>query len=383
MRLPPAFRAVAVLSVLAAAACAGSKEPIVIGVAGPLKVTNGRSVQQAAEMAIAEINDAGGVGGRMLKLELRDDEASESRGIDVARDLRANEAVVAVIGHVNSAVSVKAAPIYNMAANDSVAGDPLVEISPASSAPALTGAGPWTFRVTPTDLEFSPALAQWAHGRLGSRRAAVLYANDEYGQGVTSTFEAAFRREGGQIVTADPYLPGLLQNPAALDAYIVRAMRRGADALVIGGQADAAVSIIQAARRLGYQGPILGSDGVTGVKDAKGVGEGVFVSSAFLADRDSDRARKFVAGYRARFHRAPDHRAAQAYDIVFMLRDALREGGTDREAIREYLERVGRPGGIAAFDGVSGRIQFDENGDVVKKPVTIGVVRGGELVTAR
>lgn len=379
------FRALAALSALLLAACAGNDEPIMLGVAGPMQASNGLSLKQAAEMAVDEINTAGGIGGRKLRLDVRDDEKNESKGIVVARDLRANPAVVAVIGHVNSSVSVKAAPIYNMPAgeNDSVPGDPVVAISPASSAPALTGAGPWTFRVTPTDLEFSPALAAWAHGKLGSRKAAVLYANDEYGQGVTSTFEAAFRKEGGQIVSTDPYLPETLENPASLDPYLVRAIRRGADALVIGGQADAGVLIIQAARRLGYQGPILGSDGLTGVKDARGVGEGVFVSSAFLPDRDSEKARTFVANFRKRYNSAPDHRAAQTYDIVYMLAAAIREGGADREAIRAYLEYLGRDGGAAAYEGVSGIIRFNEHGDVVKKPVVIGVVRGGELVTAR
>lgn len=374
------MRLAASLAVLLLAACGRSEETIVLGVAGPMKETNGQSVRNAAEMAVAEINRKGGIGGRMLELRIEDDEKSEKRGIEVARELRMDEDVVAVIGHVNSAVSVKAATIYNAVKSDSMAGDPVVEISPASSAPALTGAGPWTFRVTPTDLEFSPALARHARTVLGSSRAAVLYANDEYGQGVTSTFESAFRGQGGQIVSADPYLPAVIKNPQSLDAYLVRAMRRGADALVIGGQADAGVSIIQAARRLGFRGPIMGSDGLTGVKDAGGVGEGVFVSSAFLADSQEPRARAFVAEYRRRFNKSPDHRAAQTYDIVYLLRRAIEKAGTDRAAIRAHLETV-REGN--AHEGVSGNIQFDQNGDVVRKPVLIGVVRGGELVTAR
>jgi branched-chain amino acid transport system substrate-binding protein len=367
------------LAVLLLAACDRSKETIVLGVAGPMKETNGISVRNAAQMAMEEINKKGGIDGRMLELRIVDDEKNEKRGIEVARQLRMDEEVVAVIGHVNSAVSVKAATIYN-SESDSVPGEPVVEISPASSAPALTDAGPWTFRVTPTDLEFSPALARHARTVLGRGKAAVLYANDEYGQGVTTTFESAFRAQGGQIVSADPYLPAVIQNPQSLDAYLVRAMRRGADALVIGGQADAGVSIIRAARRLGFTGPILGSDGLTGVKDAGGVGEGVFVSSAFLADSQEPRARTFVAEYRRRFNKSPDHRAAQTYDIVYMLRDAVGKAGTDRAAIRAQLEKVteGNP-----HQGVSGTIQFDPNGDVVRKPVLIGVVRGGELVTAR
>jgi branched-chain amino acid transport system substrate-binding protein len=364
-------------------ACGGGEGEIALGVAGPMQVANGLSVRRAAEMAVDEINQADGVKGRTLRLVVRDDDRSERRGLEIARDFRANDSVVAVIGHVNSAVSIRAAPVYNMpeGENDSIPGEPVLQISPASSAPALSRAGPWTFRVTPTDLEFAPVLANWARTRLGSRRAAVLYANDEYGQGVTESFGAAFRRQGGEIVAADPYLPEVLKAQSGVDPYLARAIRRGADALVIGGQSTEGVPIITAARRLGFRGPILGSDGMTGVKDAGAVGEGVFVSSAFLADADRPKARRFVEEFRRRYGVAPDHRAAQTYDIVYLLRDAMREVGTGREALRDYVAAVGR--GKPAHDGVSGEIRFNEDGDVVKKPVVIGVVRGGQLVTAR
>jgi branched-chain amino acid transport system substrate-binding protein len=360
-------------------ACGGEKEKIYIGLAGPLSAANGLSMRQAAEMAVAEINDSGGIDGRMLELVMRDDSASQSRGIDVASELKGNPDVVAVIGHVNSAVSLRAATIYN--ATDS-AGSPVLQISPASSAPALTHAGEWTFRVTPTDLEFSPALAEHAR-RLGLTKAAVLYANDDYGQGVMTTFQSSFQKQSGQVVSADPYLPAVVAEGTELDPYLMRAMGRGADALVIGGQAAEGIKIIQAARRLGFRGQILGSDGLTGVKDAGPVAEGVFVSSAFLPDRADTTAQRFVTAYRGRYANAlPDHRGAMTYDIVYLLAAALRQAGTDRQALRDYVARIGSAGGPAPHAGVSGPIAFDENGDVKGKPVMVGVVRRGQLVTA-
>ena len=380
-RLKPfALAALALPLLFAACGRDGGGGEIVIGVAGPITKANGRSMKLAAEMAAAEINAAGRVRGRPIRLEFGDDEGDASKAIEVARALRGNPEVVAVVGHVNSAASLKAAGIYNAAAGSE--GDPVAQISPASSSPQLTQAGEWTFRVCPTDLEFSPVLAQWAAQRLGSRRAAVLYANDDYGQGVRASFEDAFRRGGGQVVSADPYLPAVYDRDDALDPYLVRAIRRGADALVIGGQAAEGTKIIAAARRLGYTGPILGSDGLTGVKDAGPVAEGVFVSSAFLPDRDSEKARKFVAEYQRRYNELPDHRGAMAYDVVYLLRDAIERVGTDRRAIRDYLARVGAEGGNPAFEGVSGTIRFDENGDAKGKEVAVGVVRGGRLVSA-
>jgi branched-chain amino acid transport system substrate-binding protein len=356
-------------------ACGGEKEKIYIGLAGPLSAANGISMKRAAEMAVREINGRGGIDGRDLVLVPLDDSASVDYGITVATQLKANPQVVAVIGHVNSAVSLRAATIYN--SSDSTG--PVVQISPASSAPALSQSGEWTFRVTPTDLEFSPQLAKHAR-QLGLQRAAVLYANDDYGQGVMATFQAAFESQQGQVVSADPFLPAVVARGTELDPYLTRAIGRGADALIIGGQAAEGVKIIQAARRLGFRGPILGADGMTGVKDAGPVAEGVFVASAFLPDRPDTTAQRFVEAYRTEYNALPDHRGAMTYDIVYLLARALEEAGTDRQAVRDYVASIGS--GTPKHLGVSGEIAFDSVGDVVNKPVMVGVVRGGQLVTA-
>lgn len=369
--------AAAALVPLAAACGEDADDPIVIAVAGPIEAANGRSMRLAAELAAAEINAAGGIDGRSISIDYRNDNADPQQAQQVAQALAQTERVVAVIGHLNSAASLKAADAYNGRMEGT---PPVLQISPASSSPQLTTAGEWTFRVTPTDLEFSPVLAR-AASELGRRRAAVLYANDDYGQGVRSTFEAAFREAGGTVVSADPYLPAVVERGDELDAYLTRALARGADALVIGGQAETGVKIIQAARRLGYTGPVLGADGMTGIKDAGVIGEGVFVSSAFLPDADGERARTFVTAYaEANGGMLPDHRGAMTYDAVYLLRDALLAVGTDRRALRDYVAT--RVTEQSPFDGVSGRIVFDENGDVVNKPVALGVVRGGNLVTA-
>jgi branched-chain amino acid transport system substrate-binding protein len=373
--------ACAVLS-LTAAGCRGEEEAVYIGIAGPLEAANGISMRRAAELAAEELNAGGDIRGRRIVLRMENDSASPATALRVAERLRADDDIVAVVGHVNSAASITAAQAYNAPSGGEYAGRPVVQISPASSAPALSGAGEWTFRITPTDLEFSPRLADWAARELGSRRAVVLYANDEYGQGVRNTFVDEYQRLGGTVLSADPYLPRMFESGTELDPYLVRAFGRGADAVVVGGQADAGLKIIRASRRLGYTGPILGADGLTNVKDGGPIAEGVYVSSAFLPDRDAREARAFVDAYRARYGGdLPDHRGAMTYDIVRMLARAIREVGTDRRAIRDYVAQIGR--GRPSFVGASGEVKFDENGDVVGKDVTVGVVRGGELVTAR
>lgn len=382
-------RSAALLALAALTACGAGEagDAIYLGIAGPTSISNGRSMRMAAEMAVEEINLAGGIDGRPLALVVKDDEASPERAIEVATELREDPRIVAVVGHINSAASVAAADVYNHPERG------VVELSPASSSLTLSEAGEWTFRVCPTDLQHAPALAEWTYGRLGLRRAAVLYANDDYGRGLLEAFAQAFEQEGGQVIARDPFLPSLAESPDAFVPYLERALRNQMDALVIAGQAAEGYRILQAARRLGYTGPVLGADGITSLRQAGDLAEGVYITSAFLPDRPTAAAQAFVQAYEERYGEQPDHRGAMTYDAVYLLARALRDTGAARtgiasmddaarvrRAVRDYLASVGNE--TPAFEGVSGTIRFDENGDVTDKNVDVGVVRGGQLVTA-
>lgn len=369
-------RALSATALIFLTACGAGVDdgPVYLGLAGPVSLANGRSMRLAAEMAVDEINMAGGISGRPLQLVIRDDEGQRERAIDIAAELRDDPRVVAVIGHINSPATLAAAEIYNDEENG------VLQISPASSSPRISEAGAWTFRVCPSDLQHGPALAAWTYERLGLGRAAVLYANDEYGRGVLDAFATPFQEAGGTIVARDPFLPTIMESDNALDPYLERAIRAGMDALVVVSQAEPALEILAAARRLGFTGPVLGADGITGLKDAGDIADGVYITSAFLPDRGAPAARKFVSDYIEKFTELPDHRGAMTYDAVYLVARALREVGTDRRALRDYIAGVGTS--APAYDGVSGAIVFDENGDVSGKEVTVGVVRGGRIVTA-
>jgi len=359
------------VTALLLAACEGD-DPIHIGLAGPVSRPAGRSMNLAAQMAVEEINAAGGVRGRPLALTIADDEENPERAIEGAMKLSDDRTVVAVVGHLNSAATLAAAEVYNEAG--------LVAVSPASSSPRITEAGDWTFRVCPSDLQHGPALARWIRSELNKRRVTVLYANEEYGRGVLGAFASAFEQEGGTILSRDPYLTEIIETETVIDPYIERAMRGNMEALVIAGMADGAIKVIRAARRLGFTGPIVGADGLSGVEAAGAVAEGVYFSAAFLADRGTTAAREFVRNYEQRFNERPDAWGAMTYDAIRLLARAIDEVGTDRAAIRDYLAGVGTK--YPAFEGVTGTIAFDENGDVVDRDVAIGVVRRGRVVSA-
>jgi branched-chain amino acid transport system substrate-binding protein len=243
----------------------------------------------------------------------------------------------------------------------------------------VTGAGPWTFRVSPTDLAYGPAIARWLAGR-GVKRAAVLYVNDEYGRSLAESFASTFAAGGGTVVARDPYLPETLEDEEALRTYLARAMRRGIDALVIGGTAEDARRIVPAARRAGHRGAIIGADGLLGLEEFGAGMDGTYVGAAFFADSRSEAAGRFVQRYRERWNELPNADGALGYDAARVVLRALAEGGTGRRQVRDYVAGIGTV--TPPYEGATGSIRFDPNGDAADKAVAVGVVRNGRVSAA-
>lgn len=364
-----------VASGLVLASCFRPGGPIVIGLAGPFSQPQGEAMRRAAELAVAQINAQGGArggrGGRPLQLEVVDDSGSEDTAVRVAGRLYTDPAVVAVVGHLGSPATRAAARIYGVGPH------PVALISPSASSPDLGGINPYFFRVCPSDLRQGPPLARFAWQRLGARRAGIIYTNDGSGRGVRRAFADEFARLGGTIVEADPFVA----TTRSLEPYLSR-MRRtgGVDVLVVAAERTGAERVLREMRALGVRWPVIGSDALTGIEAAGALAEGVHLSTAYLPDRKDERSATFVADYaRASEGLRPDYRGAGTYDIVFLLARAIADAGPKRRAMREYLARLGR--GTPPFEGVTGAIAFDDNGEVSGRQIGIGVVRDGRLVT--
>ena len=361
------------ICLLLLAACSRQKEPIVIGVVGPFSQARGESMRLAAELAKVEINAAGGIDGRMIELVIQDDSASGDVAIRIAQSLYDDARIVAVIGHLTSVTTLAAAPIYN-------GGDtPLLEISPSASSPLVTHAGPWTFRVCPAEQTHGARLAQWAWSDMGMRQIAILYENTDYGRGVRGAFTDNFLRLGGVVVTQDPYLVGQPE----VNPYLTRLMALpNVDALMLAGSRSEGETILARMNALGLRIPLLAGDGMVGLERSVDLQSSLNISMMYLPDQAGEKNRAFVDAYRAaNSDRLPDHRGASTYDIMHLLARAFADGAVTRNKLQAYLAEVGttRP----AYEGVTGTIAFDLNGDVPGKPVVVGTARGGSLVSAQ
>lgn len=358
-------------AILVLAGCTAERGPIVIGLTGPFSQPRGVSMRQAAELAAKDINARGGVNGRPLMLRVLDDSGgNEDVALRVAERLASDPQVVAVIGHLTSGATKAAVSVYGGAR-------PVLTISPSASSPELTGISPWFFRVCPSDLSFGPRLAQVARQELGAVRAGVIFINNDYGRGVRHTFTEEFRRLGGTVVEEDPSLA----TTPTLEPYLVRMQRAGVDVLMLAVERGGAEQALREMNALGFRRPVFGGDALTSIEALGPLAEGVHVSLPYLPDRPGELNATFVSAYARAYDGArPDHRGAGAWDIVHLLAQGIAAVGTDRRALRDWVAGINgrtRP----AYEGVTGRIAFDSAGDVPAKPVVIGVVRSGRMVS--
>jgi branched-chain amino acid transport system substrate-binding protein len=369
--LPRASRSALLLSATLLVSCSrgpgGSGETVVFGLAGPMEQSYGESTRLGAELAVKEVNAAGGVGGRRLELSVQDDQASSERAPAVAKELAGDPRVVAVVGHVNSGTTRAAGGVY--------AEHGLPALATTATSPLISQLGDWVFRIASSDSANAVFLAKRA--REITPRTAILYANDDYGRGLAASFRTAYLADGGTVVEEDPFV----DETQDFTPYLQRLQRKDVGLVFIAGLDASSARIISQARSLGLASRFIGGDGLEPLVGMGPTYEGTMVGTLYHPQA-SDEARKFAETYRKAYGRDPDGFAATAYDAVKLLARAAEKGGAGRAAIQKYLSVVGRDG-KDTFEGATGPIRFDENGDPTDKDFTVGVIRNGKIELLR
>ncbi|HEX2207938.1 MAG TPA: branched-chain amino acid ABC transporter substrate-binding protein [Longimicrobium sp.] len=374
-RARAAVLALGAAALAVAAACAsfggGEGDELVLGLAVPLTDGEGNPdvygvrSRMGAELAVEELNAANAFGGRKLVLRIVDDKGNPTAAIAAADSLVNDDRVLAVVGHVYSGATIAAAQQYS---------GRLPAVATSATSPEISRLGEWIFRVASSDSANAVALARAANGM--GRRIAVLYSNDDYGQGLARNFASALRAAGGTVAAMDPFL----DDTEDFTPYLRRMQSRGVDLVFVAGLQDPAARAIAQAQGVGLGARFLGGDGIEGLASMGARYDGTAVGVLFHGQM-SDSARAFVQRYRARYREDPDSQSALAYDAVRLLARALQQGHHDPAAIRRWLAGVGAErGGSPPFEGVAGRVAFDQNGDPVNKRFTLGVIRGGGIV---
>ncbi|MDD5349543.1 MAG: ABC transporter substrate-binding protein [Chthoniobacteraceae bacterium] len=358
----PAFAAL-----FAVATAAVAQEEIKIGVYASLtggQASYGISQNNAIVMGAEEINKAGGVLGKPIKLVVEDDRSTPGESATIVRKLISSDKVCAILGEFASSRSLEGGPICQESK--------IPMISPGSTNPKVTEIGDYIFRTCFMDSFQGTVMARFALAK-GYKKAAVLTdEKQDYSKGLAFYFKDYFTKNGGQIVKEQSYSSGDKDFRAQLTSI------KGAkpDVIFLPGYYNEVALIGGQARRFGVKVPFLGGDGWEGdslLKVAGNTLDGCYFSSHFSADNQDPAVQDFIKNYQAKYNTVPDCQAALGYDTVRLLAQAItKAGSTDAAAIRDAIA------GVKDFQGVTGKISLDANRNA-SKPAVIQMIGEGHF----
>ena len=367
---PLALLAIASLS-FALTGCGGgeplNENEIRIGEYGSItgeQATFGKTTHEGVLLAVKEINAAGGVNGKTIKLFFEDNASDSQQTRNVVTSLITDKKVVALLGEVASGRSLIGGPIAQKY------GIPM--ISPSSTNPEVTKVGDKIFRVCFIDPDQGYAVAKFASENLKATKAAILFDQKEpYSTGLRDNFRDAFKKMGGTITTEQAYSGG----DADVSAVLVTIRDTKPDVIFVPGYYSDVPNIAIQARKLGLNQPLLGADGwetdnLPG--KAEGKLEGCYYSNHYAPADKRPESVKFVDAFMKEYKREPSALAALGYDSAMLLFDAMKRakslGGKDlAQALVETKD----------FKGATGTINFNANRDPVK-PMVIIKIEGGK-----
>ncbi|HEY7114119.1 MAG TPA: ABC transporter substrate-binding protein [Thermoanaerobaculia bacterium] len=355
-------------ALVTSAACGkrGSGDEIPVGEYGSLTGTTatfGQSTDNAVKMAFEEINAAGGVLGKKLKLYVEDDQSKPEEAATAATKLVNQNHVVALIGEVASSRSLAAAPIAQAAQ--------VPMVSPSSTNPRVTQVGDYIFRVCLIDPFQGAVMAKFAHDSLKLKRVAILVdVRNDYSVGLQTFFRQRFKQLGGEIVAEQSYSEG----DSDFHAQLTQIKAANPEGIYVPGYYTEVGTIARQARELGITAPLMGGDGWDSPKLWEIGGEamnGCYFSNHYSTDDPSPVVQKFVTEYKKRYGKLPDALAALGYDAAKILADAMtRAGSTDGTKVRDALAQT------KDFVGVTGTITINKERNAVKPAVILKVDNG-------
>ncbi|MDX1968617.1 MAG: ABC transporter substrate-binding protein [Planctomycetaceae bacterium] len=329
------------------------------------EATFGISTDNGIQMAVEEINAAGGIHGKQVKLITYDDKGDASEAGAAVTRLVSKDRVVAVLGEVASGLSLAGAPICQEN------GVPMV--TPSSTNPKVTKIGDMIFRVCFIDPFQGSVAAKFAreHAGLKAQKAAILYDQSApYSVGLQDEFEKAFITLGGEVVSSQQYQAGDQDFSAQLTA--IRAA--GPDIIFVPGYYTDVGNIALQAKKLGVTSPMLGGDGWDSSKLGEIAGDainGSFYSNHYSHQDPSARVQDFIKKYAAKHQQTPDGLAALGYDAARILFEAMQ-----RAKSLSGADLAAELAKTKDFDGVTGRISIDAERNAVKPAVILEMKDG-------
>ena len=344
----------------------GTEEEVVIGGIGPLTGSNasyGISVQQGGQLAVDEINAAGGINGMQIRYLFEDDESDAEKAISAYNKLM-DDGMQVLMGTVTSDPCI--------AVTDESSRDGILQITPSGSAEACTQYDN-CFRICFTDPLQGRSMANYMYEE-GLRKVAIIYdVASDYSSGIYEAFVDEFEALGGEIVAAESFTSGDVD----FKTQLTKIKATDAEALFLPIYYTEVAYIVNQAVNVGLDLPYYGCDGWDGVinqleGDTTNI-EGAIYLTPFVANSEDEIVQNFVANYREAFGAEPDQFAADAYDAIYTIKAAIEQAGSmDNDAIIAAMTEI-------TVSGVTGEMTFSEDGEP-NKAARVAVIQVGQYV---
>ena len=359
---------------------------LTIGVDAPLSgenSTTGLGIQYGVQIAVDDANKNNWVPGVKFKVKALDDKAQPATGQSNATAFTGDTNVVGAVGPLNSGVALSMQKVF-ASAN-------MVEISPSNTDPSLTQGKNWAttktrpyktyFRTATTDALQGAFAADYAYNGLKKKKAFVVDDKQTYGAGLAGIFNGAFKKLGGSIAGTDHVNTG----DTDFSTLVTKIKNSGADLLYYGGQYDESEKITKQLKAAGVKIPLFGGDGMyttTYIQTAGKAAEGDLATSVGVPVDTLPAAKAFVSTYKAKGYKG-DYGAYGGYSYdaasaiikaVKAVKDANDGKLPDSNDLRsKVVDAVQK----SDFEGITGKVTFDEYGDTGNKQLTVYQVTNG------
>lgn len=334
-------------------------EPIKIGFIGPLTgdaSSIGTVNRVAVEVAVDEVNAAGGVNGRPLEAIYEDGQCNAKAATNAANKLMNVDGVPVIIGGLCSTETAAFAPAAMQ--------KKVIVFSYGSSAPSLSKLGKYFFRSYPSDAFQGKFGAEYVYNTLKARRVAIVYHVSEWGTGIKDVFEKRLKELGGTVLAVE----GAPQEARDYRTILSKIKGIGADLIYAPMYPEGSIVALKQAKELGIAAQFLGADAWDDPKLHKEVrGKGSFLFTAPVNASPADFKAKITA--RTKGDQVPIG-TPNAYDNVKIVARVMAEAGVDGDKLQEGIRKI-------KYDGVSGHVEFNQNGDMTVANYVVKKIEGG------
>jgi branched-chain amino acid transport system substrate-binding protein len=351
-----------------------SKEPIKFGIIGPYTGPNakpGQSMKQGVNLAVEEINKAGGIKGRQLAALFEDDASVPAQSVSATEKLINKDEVAFLIGTFNSSTTLADMKIIER--------DKTPMLVPIAVAIEITESGnKWVFRNSATNPMQAEQLMAYIYKETKQRKFAVIHENTDYGKGLMQAVEGYIKKNGGSMI-AESYSIG----DTDFYAQLTKIKNNAPEALIICGNLSEGSQITRQFKELGIKAQLYGFGGLSSYdfnNVAAGSNDGLIATSYFENASPNPLAQNFIKAYKAKYNVDPDMFAAAIYESVYLAKDAIEKMGDTKDiagfrvALRDQLAKT------KDLPGVQGPTTFDAKGQAGKQVMIIQWNKGQKTI---